>query len=153
MKKLATVLTAIVMLFASTAFAMGDENVSPAVKAAFQNDFATAQKVSWEKASDFYFASFTLNNSSVDAAYSESGELVGTSRKLNVSQVPLAVSISLTKDYAEYTLANPAIELSYEGQTSYYITAENDKQVVKLKCFSNGEITVESKIKKQLVKG
>lgn len=153
MKKLATVLTAIVMLFASAAFAMGDENVSPTVKAAFQNDFATAQKVSWEKASDFYFASFTLNNSSIDAAYNESGELVGTSRKLNVSEVPLAVSINLTKNYAGYTIANSAIELSYEGQTSYYITAENDKQVVKLKCFSNGEITVENKIKKQLVKG
>jgi hypothetical protein len=153
MKKSVTVLTAIVMLFASSAFALGDENVSPKVKAAFQNDFAAAKQVNWEKTSDFYFASFTLNNISIDAAYDETGELIGTSRKIDVSQVPLSVSLALSKNYAEYTPASRVIELSYEGVTSYYITVENNKQVLKLKCYSNGDIEVEGKIKKELVKG
>ena len=58
MKKIKTVLTAIVMLFATTAFATEPIKVSPVVKAAFENDFSKASQVRWEKANDFYFASF-----------------------------------------------------------------------------------------------
>ena len=148
MKKFKTVLTAIVMLLASSAFAMGPETVSPKVKAAFENDFSQANKVSWEKTSDFYFASFTLNNVQVDAAYNEEGELVGTSRRILYEQVPLNVSLAVAKKYAGYQLDKNAIELTYEGQTRYYVTLKNDKQVIKLKCYSNAEMEVESKSSK-----
>ena len=148
MKKLATVFTAIVMLLASTAFAADGDNVSAKVKAAFITDFSGAKQVNWEKASDFYFASFTLNNVNVDAAYNEDGELIGTSRRIEVSQLPLSVSLGLDKKFNGYTLAKYAIELTYDGETSYYVTAENEKQIVKLKCSSPGEIETESKIKK-----
>ncbi len=148
MKKFATVLTAIVMLFATSSFAMDGDNVSAKVKAAFENDFSKAKQVNWEKVSDFYFASFELNNAGVNAAYNEEGELVGTSRKIDAAQMPLAVSLELAKKYGEYTIAGHAFELTFEGQTSYYITADNSKQVLNLKCYSNGEINVESKTKK-----
>ena len=142
MKKFATVLAAIVMLFAGTAFAMGEENVSPEVKAAFKNDFSAAQNVSWEKVSDFYFASFTFNKMGVDVAYNDEGVLVGTSRKIDLVQLPLVVSLELAKKNSEFTVTPQASEISYEGQTSYYITVENNSQIVKLKCYSNGEIIV-----------
>ena len=151
MKKIVTVLTTIVMLFASTAFAMGEEKVTPKVKAAFQIDFAAATQVNWEKLSDFYFASFTLNSIKVDAAYNEAGELVGTSRKIDLSQVPLNVSMALSKDYGDYNIAPQVLELNYDGQTYYYISAENNKQGLKLKCYSNGETVIESKVKKAVV--
>ena len=95
MKKIKTVLTAIVMLFAVSAFAMEPVIVTPRVKAAFENDFAKATLVSWEKKSDFYFASFTLNDVNVDAAYDEDGNLVGTSRRIRVEQMPLAISLNI----------------------------------------------------------
>ena len=76
------------MLFATTAFATEPIKVSPVVKAAFENDFSKASQVSWEKSNDFYFASFTLNNVNVDAAYTEAGELVGTSRRITAQQMP-----------------------------------------------------------------
>lgn len=148
MKKLSTVFTAIVMLLTSTAFAADGDNVSAKVKAAFITDFSGAKQVNWEKTSDFYFASFTLNNVNVDAAYNEEGELVGTSRRIEAAQIPLNVQLELSKKFTGYTLATKAIELTYEGQTNYYINAENDKQIVKLKCSSSGEIETESKIKK-----
>ncbi len=148
MKKFKTVLTAIVMLFASSAFAMDPENVTPKVKAAFENNFSRASQVSWEKVSDFYFASFTLNQVKVDAAYNEDGELIGTSRKITTEQMPLSISLALTENYAGYDLDKTAIELTYEGVTRYYITAENKSQVLKLKCYSNGDVEVEHKIKK-----
>jgi len=148
MKKFATVLTAIVMLFASTAFASNGDNVTAKVKAAFQTDFSTASKVSWKQSNDFYFASFTLNDVQVDAAYNEDGELVGTSRKVSAAQMPLNVTVELSKKYADYSIAGDAYELSFNGQTNYYIKVENDKQVLNLKCYSNGEIDVESRSKK-----
>ena len=148
MKKFKTVLTAIVMLFASSAFAMEPENVSPKVKAAFENDFSRASQVKWEKTSDFYFASFTLSNVKVDAAYNEEGELVGTARGILTEQVPLNVSLAIAEKYNGYKVDKTAIELTYEGQTRYYITVESDNQVVKLKCYSNADIEVESKAKK-----
>jgi hypothetical protein len=148
MKKFKTVLTAIVMLFAVSAFATGSENVSAKVKAAFENDFSKAQKVNWEKADNFYFASFTLNEVNVDAAYNESGELVGTSRKILAELMPLNISLAIAEKYEGYLLDKTAIELTYEGLTRYYITVENSKQGIKLKCYSNGEIEVESKTKK-----
>ena len=153
MKKTVTVLTAIVMLFASTAFAMGEEKVTPKVKAAFQIDFGAAVQVNWEKSSDFYFASFTLNNTKVDAAYNEAGELVGTSRKIDLSKVPLNVLMALNKEYSDYTISPQVLELNYEGVTRYYISAENNKQVLKLKCYSNGESVIENKVKKVVVGG
>jgi len=148
MKKLATVFAATAMLFASTAFAADGDNVSAKVKAAFTTDFSGAKQVNWEKTSDFYFASFTLNNVNVDAAYNEEGELIGTSRRIEVAQLPLNVSLGLDKKFNGYTLAKYAIELTYDGETSYYVTAANEKQIVKLKCCSTGEIETESKIKK-----
>ncbi len=148
MKKFATVLTAIVMLFATSSFAMDGDNVTAKVKAAFETDFSKAKQVNWEKISDFYFASFQLNDVSIDAAYNEEGELVGTSRKIASAQIPLSVSLELAKKYFEYTISEHAYELNFEGQTSYYITAENSKQALSLKCYSNGDIEVTSKTKK-----
>ena len=152
MKKFATVLTAIVMLFATSSFAMDGDNVTAKVKAAFENDFSKARQVNWKKDSDFYFASFQLNDVTVDAAYNEDGELIGLSRKIAIEQAPLAVSLSLSQKYSGYSIPEQAFEVSFEGQTSYYITADNGKQVVSLKCYTNGDIDVVSKVKKELVK-
>jgi hypothetical protein len=150
MKKFKTVLTAIVMLFASSAFATDptEPNVSPRVKAAFENDFSKASQVNWEKASDFYFASFTLNNVQVDAAYNEEGQLIGTSRRISTEQLPLNISLSLAEKYEGYQLNGPIIELTYEGLTRYYVTVENKSQILKLKCYSNADIEIDQKFKK-----
>ncbi len=148
MKKIKTVLTAAVMLFAVSAFATEPEYVSPKVKAAFENDFSKAKQVNWEKASDFYFASFTLNGIRVDAAYNEAGELVGTARAISTDQVPLGISLAIAEKYQGYKAGKTALELTYEGQTRYYVTVEDARQVIKLKCFSGTDIEVESRIKK-----
>ena len=148
MKKFKTILTAIVMLFASSACAMGPENVPAKVKAAFENDFSKASQVNWQKASDFYFASFTLNDVKVDVAYNEDGELVGASRTIATEQIPMSISLAIAEKFDGYKVSKTAIELNYEGQTRYYVTVENNSQVVKLKCFSNGDVEIDSKLKR-----
>lgn len=147
MKKFKTILTAIVMLFALSSFATEPEKVTQVVKTAFEEDFSKATQVNWKKSNDFYFASFMLNNERVDAAYNEEGELLGTSRNITSEQMPLSVSMAIAEKYKGYKLANSAIELTFAGQTRYYITIGDNKQVLNLKCFSNGDIEVESKSK------
>ena len=152
MKKIKTALTAIVLLLGTTAFAKDGDNVTAKVKAAFQQDFSHASSVNWKVNSDFYFASFELNGVSVDAAYNADGELIGTARKINIDQVPLAVSMELAKRYNGYIVSSKATELNFEGQTYYYISVEDNTQELSLKCSGNGDISVDRKTKKQAAK-
>jgi hypothetical protein len=149
MKKLQTVFAATLLLFATSAFAAsGPEKVSPKVKAEFEKSFTRASNVSWEKSDDIYFANFELDAKEVSAAYNETGELLGVSRGIATSQLPLNVSMAITNKYSGYAVAKTATEITYEGQTSYYVAVENDKQVLKLKCTATGEISVDRKNKK-----
>jgi hypothetical protein len=149
MKKLQTVFAATLLLFATSAFAAsGPEKVSPKVKAEFEKSFTRALNVSWEKSNDIYFANFELDAKEVSAAYNETGELLGISRIIATTQLPLNISMAVANKYAGYAVDKTATEMTYEGQTSYYVTVENDKQVVKLKCSATGEISVDRKNKK-----
>lgn len=149
MKKFKIVLTAIVMLSTFTAFATEPEpeKVSQVVKTAFINDFSKANDVKWEKSEGFYFATFTLNNVSVDAAYTEAGVLVGTSRRIQKDQVPLSISLALASQYKGYEVSNSVLELTYENVTRYYISVSNKNETVNLKCFSNGDLEVDRRTK------
>lgn len=148
MKKLTTLLSAAIILLSSFAFASDSDNVNARVKAQFENDFSAASNVSWEKTSDFYFATFMLHNIEVNAAYNDLGELVGTSRALEASQLPLNISMEIAKKYDGYKISPRALELTFEGTTRYYVTVENEKQALKLKCLNSGNIEVEKKLKK-----
>lgn len=149
MKKGIILLTAAFVLFSAFAFANEGEKVNEKVRAAFTSDFSAASNVNWEKTKDYYFATFTINQIEVSAAYDEEGELVGTSRVMEVSQLPISISMALAKKYAGYNAGHKAIELNFEGDTRYYLTVVNEKQILKLKCTVNGNIEVESKIKKK----
>lgn len=152
MKKLRTVFAAAALLLATSAFATsGPEKVSPTVKAAFEKSFNGVVNVNWQKSEGFYFANFELNSKEVSVAYNEQGELLGISRVIETTQLPLNVSLAISSKYQNYTVAKTTTELTYDGQTSYYVLAENSKQILKLKCTSSGDIVVDSKTKKQLM--
>lgn len=149
MKKLKTVFAAALMLFATSAFAInGPEKVTATVKAAFEKNFSGAEKVNWEKSEEFYFASFQLNSKEVTVAYHENSELVGMSTEISTAQMPLNVSLAISSKFKDYKLAETTTELTYDGQTTYYVFAENSKRILKLKCNSNGDVSIDNKIKK-----
>lgn len=149
MKKFQTIVAALTLLVATSAFAAkGPEKINAAVKKSFTQQFSTASNVNWEKSDDFYFAYFTMNNKEVSAAYNEQGELVGTSKIIAAAELPMAITVTIAEKYSGYTAAKTATEIHYDGQTSYYINVTNEKQTLKLKCLANGDINTESKIKK-----
>ncbi len=148
MKKL-TVVFAVLAVFAGTsAFANKGEDVSKAVQNAFQKSFSNAENVTWQVTEDFYFASFTLNGKTVDAAYNENGELLGIARKMQLSDIPLNVSQSIKSAYAGYEISNSVTEMVLEGEPFYYATVAGQTKILKLKCLSDGEIFIEKRTKK-----
>ncbi len=149
MKKLKTMFASVAILLATSAFASpGPEKISERVKAEFEKNFTGALNVNWEKKDDFYFASFKLNEKEVSAAYNESGELLGVSRVIETSQLPLNISLAIANSYKNYAVANNVSEIVFDGQTNYYVNVETSQKILKLKCNSYGEITVERKTKK-----
>lgn len=136
------------MLLSVSSFATDPAKVSPVVKAAFENDFANASAVYWEKTDDFYFATFLLNDEKIDAAYTEDGELLGTARKIATTQMPLSISLAVAEKYKDYKVNDTVTELTYASVTRYYVTVTNDKQSIRLKCLANGDMEVESRTKK-----
>lgn len=148
MKKLITILTAIVLLFSATAFAAAGEKVTAKVKVAFEKDFQKAENVSWQNIKDIYFASFTMNDVIVNAAYNADGELVATSRKIAAAQLPLTISLALSKKYSDYTLQEDATEISFNDETHYFVMVANTKQTLRLNCSTNGELTIDKRVKK-----
>jgi hypothetical protein len=149
MKKLRTVFAGAALLLATSAFATtGPEKVSPSVKAVFEKSFTAASNVNWEKSDDYYFASFTLNSKQTTVAYNENGELLGISSIIATSQLPVNVALAISNKYEGYTVAKTATELTYQGETSYYVSVANNKQILRLKCTGSGDIEVDSKTKK-----
>lgn len=148
MKKLTTIATAALLLFSVSAFASNGDEVTAKVKFAFEKDFTKAKNVNWKKTGDFYFASFIMNDFIVDAAYNEEGELIGISRKIAIEQLPLSISLALSQKYSGYTISEDATELTFNGETKYFVTVVNAKQALRLQCMSNGDVSVDKKIKK-----
>lgn len=149
MKKVTTILTAIVLLFSATAFATKGDSVTDQVKGAFEKDFGKTRNVTWQKNGDFYFASFLMNDMAVNAAYNDDGQLVGTSRKIALTQVPLSVSLALSEKYSQYTIPDQVTELTFDGDTMYQVFVSDEKKTLQLKIRANGDISVEKKIKKK----
>lgn len=100
------------MLFTTIAFASDGSKITAKLKEAFEKDFQKAKNVNWEKAKDYYFASFTFNDLDLNAVYNEEGELIGTSKKIATAQLPLNISLTLSQKYNDYLMQEYATELS-----------------------------------------
>ena len=100
------------MLFTTIAFASEWSKITAKLKEAFEKDFQKAKNVNWEKAKDYYFASFIFNDLDLNAVYNEEGELIGTSKKIATAQLPLNISLTLSQKYNDYLMQEYATELS-----------------------------------------
>ena len=147
MKKLTSIAVAIVLLFSTSAFSMDDSAVSAKIKTVFEQDFASASNVKWTQKDDYYVASFKINENEIAAAYNGDGELLMVSRYINLSNVPLKVSMALEEKFAGYAIDEKVIELAKE-QTSYLINVENAKRKMQIEVDTSGVFSVKSKTKK-----
>ena len=148
MKKLLIIATAIMLFFSTTAFTSIPDPVNEEVQTAFLKKFKDAENVSWKKTGELNFAYFLMDATTYFAAYNDEADLVALSRKIDLAQLPLNIVQALKEKYAENELSATVTEMVMNGETSYYLTAENDKRILDLKCRTNGDIEVISKTKK-----
>ena len=143
MKKM--ILTLVIAITTLSAFA-NDENVNQKVLDAFKTEFTTAKDVEWSVGSNYYKATFNYNGKYVFAYYNENGELLGITRYLSPSDLPLTLQNNLKKNYEGYWVSD-LFEASKDDATNYYITLENADTKIVLKSSEN-RWDIYSRIKK-----
>jgi hypothetical protein len=136
MKKLATILTAFVMLFTISAFAYRTDEIPARVKTALAKNFTNATNVTWQKGdnqgSPLYLADFSWNLTNVKAAFDEQGNLLSISRKLTIAELPLKISLAVEKKYKDYTIQGDALEIIIDEQATYKFKISNGVQTINL---------------------
>lgn len=133
-------------IITNTAFANNSNNVNDKVQTSFKQEFATAQNVVFSKTNNYIKAAFTLNNQVMEAYYTADGEMIGVSKNLLSTELPIGLQVDLKRDYTDYWISD-LFEFATNSNSSYFITVENADQKITLQ--SNGnEWVVYKKAKK-----
>jgi hypothetical protein len=146
MKKM--IMTLAIALSTFVAFAGEEnENVSQDVLSAFKKEFGSANQVEWTTGNNYYRAAFIYNSKHVLAFYNTEGELIGLTRYMSSTDLPLGLEMSLKKKYSNYWISD-LFEVAKNDSTSYYITLENADAKIVLKSAGGNEWEVYTKTKK-----
>jgi len=140
-------LLALVVLISSLAVNAADENVNEKVLNAFKTEFTTASQVEWTTGPNYYKASFVFNDKHVFAFYNTDGRLLGLTRNITCSELPLKLQTDLKKNYDHYWISD-LFEAAREEGTTYYLTLENADTRLVLRASADDSWTIKEKIKK-----
>jgi len=145
--KKVSIIALMVITIATTAFA-GDNNTLNFKGADhFKKMFPNATKVVYEVKKEFTEVNFTWNNLILQAFFDTKGNLIGTSRQIEVSALPLAYVMEINRQYDGYTI-DEAIEFDHaENGMSYYVVVSKGEKKYVLNVSTNGEISVFKKMK------
>ena len=148
MKKLFLILSGIILIGTTQAFADKIKDIDKEAAASFSRDFANAKNVTWVKQKNFVKATFTLNDQVLYAYYSNGGgELLAIVRNILTDRLPLSLMTTLKRNYSGYWITN-LFEMVSENQTTYYATLESSEETLILKSYGFQEWTVYKKTKK-----
>jgi hypothetical protein len=134
MKKM---IIAAAMFVSLSAFA-NEVRVTPKVLNAFHTEFTTVQDVSWTVSQEYYKADFDMNGQQVSAFFNEDGDLMGITRNISSTQLPVKLQSSLKNSYNSYWISD-LFEVSKNDGTSYYVTLENGDKKIVLKATSGND--------------
>ena len=125
-----------------------EKNINKEALNSFTKTFKNAKIVTWEVYKDLYLANFSLNNEQLTAIYDETGEYISTSRNIEFSELPLAVTFELNKKFDSFQKIGMVSEVSYAGYTVYYFTVETKKRYLRIKSTPDGDLWVTERMKK-----
>jgi hypothetical protein len=140
-------LLALVVLVSSLAVNAAGKNVNEKVLNAFKTEFTTASQVEWSTGPNYYKASFVFNDKHVFAFYNAEGRLLGLTRNITTSELPLKLQADLKKNYDTYWISD-LFEAAREEGTSYYLTLEDADTRLVLRASADNSWTVYEKTKK-----
>jgi hypothetical protein len=121
--------------------------VNDKVKTAFSEKFNDATEVSWNTTASYVKASFKMNDQTMFAYYSADGTLLGVSKNLVSTTLPIRLQSELKKASANGWIAE-LFEYSSDDENSYYATIETADQKVYLKSSTTNNWSLIKKEKK-----
>ncbi|MDE3248306.1 MAG: hypothetical protein KGO82_06605 [Bacteroidota bacterium] len=129
MKKI--IITLAFAFLSAGVFARDNNNgISQKAISTVNNYFAGATDLNWEKADNFYKASFRLRGLYLNALISSDGEIIAVSRNIVSSDLPLTLQAALGKRL-DGSWITELTEYVIDGNTVYYVTLDNaDERVV-----------------------
>jgi hypothetical protein len=133
MKHRILTLALLLSLSLSNIFANTNEDVVN-YKAAnsFKKEFSQAQDVKWETGKQYVKATFKLNDQVMIAYYTPAGDLLGITRNLLTSQLPINLLADIKKNHKDSWITD-LFEITANDETNYYITLEDADQTIVLK--------------------
>lgn len=140
MKKL-FIAALIVLAAAGSSFAADVAKVSRQMKNNFEILFPRATNVEWAEAPQFLSATFTVDDEEMTAFFAKDGDLIGTTQKMELSQLPAKGLKKIKKTYPTFTITE-ALEFTSGEQSKYYVMVAdgNRKQILEVSAF--GDVSV-----------
>ncbi len=126
-KKFLTATVAILMSF-STIFAKDIKPVPALIVNELNREFKNVSNLEWKTTDKFYKASFTADGTSMEAFFSYEGDLIGVSRNIKLSQLPLSLARE-TKQLIGVNQPTQLFELLTDRGTEYFISYNIGKEV------------------------
>lgn len=122
-----------------------DLNVSKSIRQSFEKTFPDAGNVRWEKSGDLYAAEFMYGKDRVTAFFEEDGEHYKTTRYIDQSNLPLAVTRALYDRFDLKGKCRHVLEVSRLRSTSYLVSFDYNNRSYIVESDSNGNLGVVKK--------
>ena len=103
MKKL-FVSALLAVLVIGSAFAADTKNINLTILNNFRSQFTKAADVNWTTTANYAKATFTVNNQPMEAFYNMDGDMIGTSKKITLEELPVRAKRSYAKTFNGYTV-------------------------------------------------
>lgn len=140
MKKM--IISALILIsLTATAIASDANKINAGIRNSFTSSYSDASNVTWTLKAAFAQVDFELNGKKLSAYYEPSGELIGTSEKISVDELPVNAKRSFAKKYAGYTV-NEAIKFTSSDEVAYYISTVNGGKSQIIKLYDTGYVSV-----------
>ena len=146
MKRIMTAI-GLVLLLSSSALQAGETPVNQKLTDALNHEFSGVSNAHWEKVSGAYQTTFNYMGQRLIAYFSPDGELISTTRFINLNQLPFAVTRNLKEKYPDIQIQESVLEAVYDSQTFYFITATDQKKEYILKASASEGIFIVNKRK------
>ena len=115
--------------------------------ASFKTEFTNAKDVEWDTGSNYFRATFTMNDQRVFAFYNVEGELLSVARYISSIQLPINLFSDLKNNYSKYWISD-LFEVSNSEGLHYYVTLETADSKLVMHSGNGGSWSTYSKNKK-----
>ena len=145
MKKIVFVMGFLMIMGVSWAYP--SEKVSQKVLTSFKTEFTNAKDVEWDTGSNYFRATFTMNDQRVFAFYNVEGELLSVARYISSIQLPINLFSDLKNNYSKYWISD-LFEVSNSEGLHYYVTLETADSKLVMHSVNGGSWSTYRKNKK-----